>query len=166
MMSRKYAYASLLLTFSLATLTQAGCGSDSGGGGGPNPIACRQKADANNNPDCAGHAGGPRKLDCSNQDQTDQAVAAGCVAEKPGGNDVCCPTTVTGQSEQAATLACTEPADTLTDSSCAGTNEARKLDCVSKSEQDSALAKGCRPEQASDPTDFDVCCPISVRGVH
>lgn len=64
------------------------------------------------------------------------------------------------------TLDCTEPADTLTDSDCEGTSLGRKLDCISSSEQNDAFAAGCAAENAGDPMDFDVCCPVDVRGVH
>jgi len=135
------------------------------GGGGDDTVACRQKAGADGDSDCDGHGSKTRKLDCDSQEQTDEALAAGCELEKEGDSDVCCPTSVSGTKES-ATLACTEPADTLTASDCAGTSLGRKLDCVSSSEQNDAFAAGCAAEDAGDPTDFDVCCPVDVRGVH
>ncbi|MFO0568242.1 MAG: hypothetical protein U0263_21455 [Polyangiaceae bacterium] len=136
------------------------CSSKDGDGGGA--VDCRQKADADNNPDCAAHGANARKLDCDSEAQANAAVAAGCVLEKAGGTDVCCPTSVTGKTE--STLPCTEPADTLTDSDCAGTAQGRKLDCTSADQQQQGIGLGCRAESPSDPTDFDLCCPTSVRG--
>ena len=54
-----------------------GCSSDSNGAQGSGSVSCRQKADADNNSDCTGFAGKPRKLDCDLDSQTNEAVAAG-----------------------------------------------------------------------------------------
>ncbi len=119
--------------------------------------SCRQKIDADGNPDCVGQGNKTRKLDCRNTDTRDRALALGCVLQDPtdiGDNDVCCTTDING----ITSLACTEPPDTLTDSDCVGTSERRKLDCVTQAEQDQAFSVGCRPEN-QDPLDFDVCCP-------
>lgn len=155
----------------------AACGSDSkhnvtSSGGGT--VACRQKDGADTDKDCAGRDGTPRKLDCDDATQQKEAIDAGCVAEKAGSNDVCCPTSVDGTKESSSggggnsggetSIACTEPSDTLTDSDCQGTSTPRKLDCVSAEQQKAGIDLGCRPEHADAPTDFDLCCPLSVRG--
>ncbi|MCC6667006.1 MAG: hypothetical protein IT375_24870 [Polyangiaceae bacterium] len=139
-----------------------GCSSDSNGAQGSGSVSCRQKADADNNSDCTGFAGKPRKLDCDLDSQTNEAVAAGCVLEKAGGSDVCCPTSVSGHAE--AQIGCTEPGDTLTDSDCAGTQQPRKLDCTTSALQQQGLNLGCRAESPGSTTDFDLCCPTHVRG--
>jgi hypothetical protein len=131
--------------------------------GGTSTVACRQKDGADTDDDCAGKTGTPRKLDCSLASETQEAVNAGCVLEKAGGTDVCCPTTVTGTAEKTVS-GCTEPTDTLTDSDCAGTPEARKLSCTTSTAQKSGLALGCRAEDPGESTDFDLCCPTNVRG--
>ena len=107
-----------LFSMALLVMCSAACSSSSSSDGSGS-VSCRQKADSDTGNDCAAHSGKPRKLDCSLVSETEQAIAAGCVREKEGDTDVCCPTTVTGKTEQK--LSCTEPADTLTDSSCAGT---------------------------------------------
>jgi hypothetical protein len=153
--------ASLTVTILIAALW--GCSSgDSSKGTGSSAVACRQKDDADNNSDCAAHAGKSRKLDCDLPSHTDQAIAAGCVREKDGASDVCCPPTVSGQVE--TSIACTEPADTLTDSDCAGTAQGRKLDCATSQQQQQGLALGCRAESPGSSSDFDLCCPTHVRG--
>lgn len=135
-------------------------------------IDCRQKADADDPSECQGHGPKTRKLDCSSEAQTSAAIAAGCERESPGKSDVCCTTDVSGQAEPgdtpdvATNLACTEPSDTLTDSSCAGTTRPRKLDCKSAVEQNAGVTAGCAPEHDDVATDFDLCCPESVRGFH
>jgi hypothetical protein len=62
---------------------------------GATTVNCQQKADADGNPDCAGHPGKSRKLDCDAAD-TQSAVSAGCEPTSAGESDVCCPTTVSG----------------------------------------------------------------------
>jgi hypothetical protein len=69
--------------------------SGTSGASGSTSVACRQKADADDNEDCTAHAGKPRKLDCD-ASQTSAAVAAGCEPTKPDDTDVCCPVTVSG----------------------------------------------------------------------
>jgi hypothetical protein len=152
-------------SFYLAVLVVglSGCSSDdSSGSPASGSVACRQKADADNNEDCVAYAGKSRKLDCDLPTQTDQAIAAGCVREKAGGSDVCCPTSVSGQTE--VSIGCTEPLDTLTDSDCAGTPQARKLDCTTAPLQQQGINLGCRAESPGSATDFDLCCPTHVRG--
>jgi hypothetical protein len=127
-------------------------------------VACRQKATADGDSDCAGRGSKTRKLDCDTQAGTDQALAAGCELEKVGDKDVCCPTTVSGTPPTTSTLPCTEPADTLTDSDCAGTSQPRKLDCATTAEQAQGIALGCRKETPTDA--LDLCCPEAIRGVH
>lgn len=151
-----------LATVATFVFVLPGCSSGESGAGGSPSVGCRQKDDANDNPDCAGFSGKPRKLDCDLVTQTDQAVAAGCVPEKAGKSDVCCPTSVAGQTE--VSLGCTEPADTLTDSDCAGTAQGRKLDCTSSELQQQGTSMGCRAESPGSATDFDLCCPTHVRG--
>lgn len=138
-------------------------GTSSSSGGSSSTVDCRQKAGADTDEDCAAKTGTPRKLDCSLASETQQAVAAGCVLEKSGGSDVCCPMTVAGKAEQTVT-GCAEPADTLTDSDCVGTPEARKLTCTTSSAQKSGVALGCRAEDPGESTDFDLCCPTNLRG--
>jgi hypothetical protein len=62
---------------------------------GSTTVNCQQKADADNNPDCAGHPGLTRKLDCD-ATETQNAVNAGCEPTSAGESDVCCPTSVSG----------------------------------------------------------------------
>lgn len=150
----------------------AACGSDSKRtvtSSGGDTVACRQKDGADTDKDCAGRKDTPRKLDCDDATQQKEAIDAGCVAEKPGSNDVCCPTSVDGTKASSGgagetSIACTEPSDTLTDSDCAGTAYPRKLDCASSEQQKQGLDVGCRPENPDAPDDFDLCCPLSVRG--
>jgi hypothetical protein len=66
---------------------------------GTTTVSCRQKAGADADSDCADQSGKPRKLDCSSAADTDEAIAAGCVRESAGSSDVCCPTTVSGKTE-------------------------------------------------------------------
>ena len=156
----------LLITAACSSGTTTGTSSGGLDSGGPSPsgtVACRQKDDADTGNDCAGKTGTPRKLDCSLESETTAAVAAGCVLEKAGDSDVCCPTTVSGTKE-AKVSGCTEPADTLTDSDCQGTPEARKLSCASSTGQKAGIALGCRAEDPGQTTDFDLCCPTNVRG--
>lgn len=127
-------------------------------------VACRQKANADTDSDCAYAVGGrTRKLDCDTAAQTSEALAAGCVRQSPTDNDVCCPRSVRGMAEVSLS-GCTEPADTLTDTDCAGTTNPRKLDCTTATQQRSGIALGCRPENPSRASDFDLCCPTHVRG--
>lgn len=65
------------------------------GGGGPTAVACEQKSDADENPECSSFPGKPRKLDCDSA-QTGAAVNAGCVRQTSTSSDVCCPTIVSG----------------------------------------------------------------------
>ena len=62
---------------------------------GATTVNCQQKPDADGNPDCAGHPGKTRKLDCDAVD-TQSAVSAGCEPQSAGASDVCCPTSVSG----------------------------------------------------------------------
>lgn len=153
----------VLLLASLMACSSDGSSGAGGGGATTKSVSCRQKAGADNDDDCAGHPDQPRKLDCDSAGQTNEAIAAGCVPQEAGDSDVCCPLTVSGKTE--ITIACTEPADTLTDSDCAGTSQARKLDCATAAEQQAGIAVGCVPEDPGDVTDFDLCCPTEVRGV-
>ena len=158
--------------FHVLCVVLAACSSQSsrtGGSGSADTLACRQKADADTGNDCAAHKGIPRKLDCDSDSAQQEALDAGCVAEKPGKSDVCCPTSVSGTPESSGggketTIACTEPSDTLTDSSCAGTSHPRKLDCESAAAQQAGVDVGCRAEHADVASDYDLCCPLSVRG--
>jgi hypothetical protein len=98
------ALASTLLAACIAAGCASGAGDSPGGGasaqgggpGGGTRVACRQKAKADGDDDCA-HAGPgfTRKLDCDD-DQTEEALEAGCVRESPTSSDVCCPTSVAG----------------------------------------------------------------------
>jgi len=151
-----------LLALSLVLFAASGCSSDSSGGASPGGVGCRQKDDADGNKDCVSFAGKPRQLDCDVQSQVDEAVAAGCVLQKPGSTDVCCPTSVSGQRE--VSLGCSEPADALTDSECAGTPQGRKLDCDTAQLQQQGIGLGCRAESPGSTTDFDLCCRANVRG--
>ncbi len=160
----------LLASCVLGLVVLAACASDGDGvqGGSTPPLACKQKPGADGNKDCAEKVGTPRKLDCSSEGDTKAALAAGCVLEKTGGRDVCCPTTVSGSFGGGGASAfgdCTEPPDTLTDSDCKGTLEPRKIDCTSAGAQSAGIARGCRKETPEDATDFDLCCPLDVRAV-
>lgn len=134
------------------------------GSGASATVACRQKADADNNAECAGQAGKPRKLDCVD-DQTDQAIAAGCVRQKAGDRDVCCPTTIAGTPTTPAvtptTVACQQKPDADTGTSCAShPGKTRKLDCDAD-QTAAALTAGCEREKAGGS---DVCCPTTITG--
>lgn len=135
-------------------------------GGGSSPIACRQKAGADTDADCAAKAGTPRKLDCDNETQTDQALTVGCVREKAGDNDVCCPTTVSGTTTPTSpgtTVQCRQKAGADAESDCAAqVGKPRKLDCDTAQQTQAAVAAGCTPTKAGDS---DVCCPTTVGGV-
>jgi len=153
----------LCAVVTLMMASALGCSADSRAPGAGGSVSCRQKAGADTDSDCAGREGGrTRKLDCDSKAQSDEAIAAGCVAEKAGGNDVCCPTSVSGKTE-VQLAGCTEPVDTLTDSDCAGTAQGRKLDCTTSAQQKAAIELGCRAESPGSATDFDVCCPTHVR---
>lgn len=65
---------------------------------GTTTLACRQKAGADTDSECTNHPGKPRKLDCSTETETDEALAAGCERTTPTSSDVCCSTNVTGTS--------------------------------------------------------------------
>ncbi len=65
------------------------------GGGLTSTVACEQKSDADDNPECSSFPGKPRKLDCDSA-QTGAALEAGCVRQTPTSSDVCCPTSVHG----------------------------------------------------------------------
>ncbi len=155
----------------LGLVTSAGCSGVSSGSGSGSTLACRQKADADTTNDCAAQPGRPRKLDCSGSTETDQAIAAGCVREKLGDSDVCCPTTISGTPPGGTTIGgppsgtsvlCKQKPDSDTGGDCAAyAGKPRKLDCDA-AQTSSALAAGCVRET---PTGSDVCCPTSVLGV-
>ncbi len=152
----------VVLCAALTACGSSSTGSRNGSGSGSDAVDCRQKDDADTTNDCDGHAGTPRKLDCDTSAAQKTALDAGCVAEKAGSLDVCCPKTVSGQVE--TRIACSEPADTLTDSDCEGTDHPRKLDCSSAETQQAGFSAGCVAENPGDAADFDVCCALSVRG--
>lgn len=160
--------ATLLLAATFAcssgTTTTGGAGGSSGtsGSSGAGTVPCRQKADADGDDDCVSKIGMPRKLDCDVESEKQAAIAAGCVSESAGDLDVCCPTSVSGRPERRL-AGCSEPVDSLTDSDCVGTPEARKLDCDTAAQQSAAIALGCRAEDESDATDLGICCPTNFR---
>jgi hypothetical protein len=129
-------------------------------------VACKQKEGADTDSDCAGVAGKPRKLDCDD-DQTNEAIAAGCTPTEPGDSDVCCPTSVQGQSEDGggggAQVSCTRGPNAESDSDCLATGDRTlKLDCLTVADLQTAFAAGCTAEDPDDEGDLDVCCPASV----
>lgn len=133
----------------------------------PNALPCTQKADSDTDGDCASFVGKPRKLDCD-ASQTATAEAKGCVRTDPTDSDVCCPITVSGQTEGGGgggTIPCTLASDAFADSDCLATTGTQvKFDCIDTADQQAAMTKGCVAEDPSDVTDFDVCCPDGVVG--
>lgn len=144
----------------------AGCSSTTTGANPAAALACVQKATADGNTDCAGQLGRSRKLDCASATDHDQAIAAGCVAQKPGDVDVCCPTTVNGtapssSSSSPATVLCAQKASADTDPHCSAfPGKPRHLDC-DPSQTNGALTAGCELDAPDSP---DVCCPTTVAG--
>ena len=138
-------------------------------------LACRQKDDASNNPDCAAHGSMNKKLDCDSEAQTDEAIGAGCVREKEGATDVCCPPNLSGTPDTGAggasgaggagggtSVACTQKSDADNNPDCASfPDKPRKLDCDA-AQTSSAVAAGCVPQSSGAS---DVCRPTSVSGV-
>lgn len=159
-----------LLALALLALASAACSSSDSGstGSSSKTVQCTQKSGADGDKDCADKGASSRKLDCADAAQFAEAIQAGCVPQDPNSksdNDVCCPTSISGKPESTG-LTCTEPADTLTDSDCMGTPRPRKLDCVSAAEQNQGILLGCAPESPGNASDFDLCCPMDVRGLH
>jgi hypothetical protein len=62
----------------------------------PTTLSCRQKAGADGDKECATFSGKPKKLDCDTEENVGSAIDAGCVRQKSGSTDVCCPSTVNG----------------------------------------------------------------------
>jgi hypothetical protein len=165
MRSRTPFVTCLVVALGLVALSSgAACSSGSSGSSGSVVLACRQKSGSDTDSDCTGQLGKPRKLDCDNDQQTQQAVNAGCTPTKPGDSDVCCPTTIAGTvpgTSSGGTVACTQKAGSDTDKDCAAAlGKPRKLDCDASQTQQ-AVAAGCTQ---TNPGGSDVCCPLTVNG--
>ncbi len=60
------------------------------------PLSCLQHEDSDVDVACRSFARRPRKLDCESEQQALLAIDAGCLRERAGTNDMCCPTMVFG----------------------------------------------------------------------